>query len=117
MKVSTAVTKKIDKKILKQTLSDALVIAIKAGDFLRSKYGKFSQLDHKPDAGLVTEADKGSEALIKKALLLKYPSFDWLGEETGAQSQHKSDFRWVVDPLDGTTNFVHGFPFFCVSIG
>ena len=64
---------------------------------------------------LVTEADQESEAAILDVIHRAFPTHAFLGEETGA-SHHQSDHRWIVDPLDGTTNFAHGYPQFCVSI-
>jgi len=64
---------------------------------------------------LVTEADRESEAAIIEVIHRAFPTHAFLGEESGA-SLHKSDHQWIVDPLDGTTNFAHGFPQFCVSI-
>ncbi len=65
---------------------------------------------------LVTEADHESEAAIIEVIHRAFPTHAILAEESGASS-HESDHRWIVDPLDGTTNFAHGFPQFCVSIG
>jgi myo-inositol-1(or 4)-monophosphatase len=65
---------------------------------------------------LVTEADRESEAAIIEVIHRAFPTHAILAEESGA-STHESDHRWIVDPLDGTTNFAHGFPQFCVSIG
>ncbi len=64
---------------------------------------------------LVTEADRESEAAVIEVIHRAFPTHAILGEESGA-SLHKSDHQWIVDPLDGTTNFAHGFPQFCVSI-
>jgi myo-inositol-1(or 4)-monophosphatase len=64
---------------------------------------------------LVTEADRESEAAIIEVIHRAFPTHSILAEESGA-SGHKSDHQWVIDPLDGTTNFAHGFPQFCVSI-
>ena len=64
---------------------------------------------------LVTEADKEAEATIIETIHRAFPTHAVLAEESGA-SEQKSDHRWIVDPLDGTTNFAHGFPAFCVSI-
>ncbi len=63
---------------------------------------------------LVTEADREAEATIRNFLLGKHPDHAFLGEEDGAKG--KSAFRWIVDPLDGTVNFAHGFPFYAVSV-
>jgi myo-inositol-1(or 4)-monophosphatase len=64
---------------------------------------------------LLTEADKESEAAVIETIHRAFPTHAILAEESGA-SDHKSDHRWIIDPLDGTTNFAHGFPAFCVSI-
>src|SRR2546427_12729511 len=66
---------------------------------------------------LVTEADHESEAAAIDVLQRAFPSHTILAEEGGGNSQAASDHRWIIDPLDGTTNFAHGFPQFCVSIG
>ena len=65
----------------------------------------------------VTEVDQASEAVIIETLLTAYPGHGILAEESGSQHGAKdSDYVWIIDPLDGTTNFIHGFPFYCVSI-
>ena len=64
---------------------------------------------------LVTQADRETEAAIKEYLLGRYPDHAFLGEEGG--QEHEAEYRWIVDPLDGTVNFAHRFPFFAVSIG
>ena len=64
---------------------------------------------------LVTEADRESEAAVIETIHRTFPTHAILAEESGA-SAHASDHRWIIDPLDGTTNFAHGFPQFCVSI-
>ncbi|MBI3543665.1 MAG: inositol monophosphatase [Deltaproteobacteria bacterium] len=103
---------------LAQALPVATRAAIEAGEFIHSRFGRFRKLTSKPDTSLVTEVDKGSEKIVVGRLRKAFPNDNILGEEGGlSQGQRVSDFRWHVDPLDGTTNFVHGFPFFCVSIG
>ncbi|MGD9586968.1 MAG: inositol monophosphatase family protein, partial [Brachymonas sp.] len=65
----------------------------------------------------VTEVDQASEACIIETLLTAYPGHGILAEESGQQHGNKdSEFMWIIDPLDGTTNFIHGFPVYCVSI-
>lgn len=65
----------------------------------------------------VTEVDQASEAIIIETLLTAYPGHGILAEESGSQhGAQDSDYVWIIDPLDGTTNFIHGFPFYCVSI-
>lgn len=66
---------------------------------------------------MVTEVDQACEDLIVASLRKYYPDHNILAEEGGDQESHESDYQWVIDPLDGTTNFVHGFPAYCVSIG
>ncbi|HAH05391.1 MAG TPA: hypothetical protein DCM05_02520 [Elusimicrobia bacterium] len=107
---------------LAQALADAadlrgtLVAALReAGAVLRERYGKV-HVRYKGRANLVTEADHASEQRILDVILSRYPSHDFLTEEREPRSTG-SDFVWVVDPLDGTTNYAHGFPVFCVSIG
>jgi myo-inositol-1(or 4)-monophosphatase len=65
----------------------------------------------------VTEVDQASEQAIIDTLLTAYPGHSILAEESGSQrGAAHSDYRWIIDPLDGTTNFIHGFPYYCVSI-
>ncbi|HEY0564898.1 MAG TPA: inositol monophosphatase family protein, partial [Terriglobales bacterium] len=68
------------------------------------------------DVDLVTAADRASEKLIVEWVKQEWPEHDIMGEE-GTRTAHGSDWKWYIDPLDGTTNFAHGFPVFCVSIG
>ncbi len=72
--------------------------------------------EYKGDVDLVTEADRASERLIRERLTAAFPGHGIFGEE-GTRDQMESEFRWYVDPLDGTTNFAHGFPVFCVVLG
>jgi myo-inositol-1(or 4)-monophosphatase len=65
----------------------------------------------------VTEIDKAAEAAIIDVVRKAYPDHAILAEESGALDSEKRDYRWIIDPLDGTTNFIHGFPQYCVSIG
>ncbi len=97
--------------------------AVMAGRALLLGYfGKINNVEEKDkSAGLVSEADRESEALIKGMLAKAYPDFDFLGEES-AYLEGNDQFsasvrpRWILDPLDGTTNFVHKFPIFCISL-
>ena len=73
-------------------------------------------IEYKGEADLVTEADRNSEALIRQRIKALWPDHDILGEEEGLVDRG-SEYRWYVDPLDGTTNFAHSFPVFCVSLG
>lgn len=96
----------------------AMEAAREAGKFLKYSVGKIKSIEHKMGqaTNLVTEIDKQSEAMIIKKIKQHFPSHDILAEESGSHNQ-KSEYRWVIDPLDGTTNFTHALPIFCVSIG
>jgi len=90
-------------------------IAREAGALLLQYFHQGLKIEYKGDADLVTAADRASEALIRERIGKQFPSHDVLGEEQGLSDQG-SDYRWYVDPLDGTTNFAHGYPVFCVSM-
>src|SRR5256885_6765438 len=91
-------------------------IAREAGALLMEYFHQHVKVEYKGDVDLVTIADRKSEALILERVRTRLPSHDLLGEE-GGLVDNNSDYRWYVDPLDGTTNFAHGFPVFCVSLG
>jgi len=98
-------------------LDFAIGVARNAGSLLRDRMGTRLDISHKDQAiNLVTDVDLASERLIREAIGSHYPRHQILAEESGL-ADSPSDYRWVVDPLDGTTNFAHGFPVFCVSIG
>ena len=90
-------------------------IAREAGALLMQHFRQHLKVEYKGDADLVTAADRASEVLIRERIRQQWPDHDVLGEEQGLSDQG-SDYRWYVDPLDGTTNFAHGFPVFCVSM-
>jgi myo-inositol-1(or 4)-monophosphatase len=90
-------------------------IAREAGALLMTYFQQNVKVEYKGDADLVTIADRKSEALIRERIRKYWPTHDVLGEEQGLVDTG-SDYRWYVDPLDGTTNFAHGFPVFCVSM-
>ncbi|WP_151737958.1 inositol monophosphatase family protein ['Paenibacillus yunnanensis' Narsing Rao et al. 2020] len=105
----------------------AINAAAKAGEWIKSRQGQVKELGSKTSAqDLVTEVDKGVEQMIRRLILTHYPDHAILGEEgvePGAdnvafalEEARKHEYLWIVDPIDGTTNFVHGFPFYCVSI-
>ena len=95
----------------------AIAAAAEAGALLAKYAGKPKTIRTKRSAiDLVTEVDQASERLIRRRLARVGPDFRFLGEEQG-EAPGRSPFRWIVDPLDGTSNFVHGFPMFGVSIG
>jgi myo-inositol-1(or 4)-monophosphatase len=96
--------------------STAETIAREAGELLRGFYHRGVRTEYKGDVDLVTEADRASEKLIGERLREAFPEHGVYGEE-GTRSGLDSEFRWYVDPLDGTTNFAHRFPAFCVVLG
>ena len=97
-------------------LTTAEAIAREAGALLREFYHRGVRTEYKGDVDLVTEADRASEKLIGERLRAAFPTHGIYGEE-GTRSGLDAEFRWYVDPLDGTTNFAHGLPQFCVSMG
>ncbi len=94
----------------------ASAIAREAGALLRDFYARGVAMEYKGDVDLVTEADRASESLIRTRLNELVPGHGIYGEE-GTRENLDREFRWYVDPLDGTTNFAHGFPVFCVVLG
>ena len=93
----------------------AITAAYQAAEILRSKFGNLSQVRKKDTVEVVTEADTESDNEIIAVIRAKYPEHAILSEESGLTASG-SDFRWVIDPLDGTVNFAHQVPIFCISI-
>lgn len=91
-------------------------IALEAGALLRDYYHQGVATEYKGEVDLVTVADRTSEKLIVERLHEIFPAHGIYGEE-GTRSHLESEYRWYIDPLDGTTNFAHGFPAFCISMG
>ncbi|CAA6659173.1 unnamed protein product [Spirodela intermedia] len=101
-------------------LAVAVEAAKSAGEIIRSGFYQTKNVEHKGQVDLVTETDKACEDHIFNYLKKHFPEHKLIGEETSAANgtaELTDDPTWIVDPLDGTTNFVHGFPFVCVSIG
>lgn len=97
-------------------LNTALEIAKEAGDLLRQGFGAKKEISHKSSAiDVVTQYDLAAEALITGRLQAAYPAHSLFAEEQGGDIRPGS-LTWYVDPLDGTVNFAHGFPIFCVSM-
>jgi myo-inositol-1(or 4)-monophosphatase len=102
-------------------LNFAIQTARDAGAILSDRLGRALQISNKGEIDLVTEADLASEQLIIERIKSHYPRHDILAEESGATAgveavSGKSEWKWIIDPLDGTTNYAHGYPCFCVSI-
>jgi myo-inositol-1(or 4)-monophosphatase len=92
-----------------------LSAARKAGEVLRAGFGAEHAITYKGEVDLLTEVDEEAERVIREELLGTFPTYGMLAEE-GGRLAGEEDTRWIVDPLDGTTNYAHGLPIFCVSI-
>jgi myo-inositol-1(or 4)-monophosphatase len=101
---------------MREFLETAVTAARAAGKLQRERLWKEHDIAFKGEIDLVTEVDKASEELIVGAIRARYPEHDILAEENEYPSRH-STHKWIIDPLDGTTNYAHGFPWFGVSIG
>jgi len=99
-----------------ELLENASEIAQKAGDVLMNFFGSKVKFKKKNDLTPVSEADFASNELITDLLSVRFPKHHILSEESEAQTGLQEGFNWVIDPLDGTSNFLHGLPYFCVSI-
>lgn len=98
-----------------EILNDIKEACLLAGSFLRETFGKERVVEHKGVIDIVTDADKKAEDIIITYLKEKHPTFGFLTEERD-EVKGEGAYRFIIDPIDGTTNFAHGFPFFCVSI-
>jgi myo-inositol-1(or 4)-monophosphatase len=101
----------------KEMLDSAIEIAQAAGAILRQGWGRAGRIEYKGTVNLVTEYDRRAEAIIIEALRERFPTHHIYSEEQGDLGPGDSPYTWLIDPLDGTTNFAHGFPPFSVSIG
>ena len=99
-------------------LNFAIETARDAGRLLLEKFGRITSITKKGDINLVTEADLASEALIVERIKSYYPKHAILAEEGGdvIVVEGESSWKWIIDPLDGTTNYAHGYPCFCVTL-
>ena len=98
-------------------IDDIIQISKEAGELIRNSFGRSHSVEFKTnELNLVTETDKASEKLITDFIRKKYPTHGILAEE-GSEANRSAEYLWVIDPLDGTTNFAHGLPIFSVSIG
>jgi myo-inositol-1(or 4)-monophosphatase len=102
-------------------LNFAIQTARDAGRILAERFGRTLEITNKSELDLVTESDLASERLIIERIKTYHPRHAILAEESGASppvdQELRSEWRWIIDPLDGTTNYAHGYPCFCVSMG
>jgi myo-inositol-1(or 4)-monophosphatase len=93
----------------------AIDAALKSGLFIKDSVGRVERISYKGRINVVTDIDRKAEDIIIRRIAQAFPEHSFLSEERPPHDKG-SPYRWVIDPLDGTTNFVHSFPFFCVSI-
>lgn len=101
-------------------LNFAIQTARDAGSLLAERFGRSLRISNKSELDLVTESDLASERLIIDRIKTHYPRHAILAEESGTSAPSevtRDEWRWIIDPLDGTTNYAHGYPCFCVSMG
>lgn len=101
-------------------LEVAIKASIRGGRIIKQYWGDLesSQVEQKSSwRDLVTVADKKSEEIVLKTIKASFPDHIIISEEGGGKQEVESEYKWAIDPLDGTTNFMHSYPFFCVSIG
>ena len=103
---------------LKRIKKTAIKAAKASGKYILEHVDKIKEVSRKGGAftNLVTDVDKASEEMIIDAIKKDFPDHSIIAEESGEETREE-EFKWIIDPLDGTTNYSHGFPFFCVSIG
>ena len=101
---------------MKIEMKIATEAALTAGDFMMTFWNREIEIEYKGDVDLVSHVDRGAESLILECLHKAFPGDCIIGEESDGYKTNSSRV-WIVDPLDGTTNFAHGLPHFCVSIG
>ncbi len=98
-------------------LNFAIETAREAGQILLEKFGRKINVSKKGNTNLVTEADLASEKYIIEKIKSYYPKHSILAEESGASDERNGNaWKWIIDPLDGTTNFAHGYPCWCVTL-
>jgi myo-inositol-1(or 4)-monophosphatase len=100
---------------LNKIFNTAMDAALKAGNYLKSAFDKGTEVEYKGAINLVTENDRQSQRIIGNIIRKNYPSHSILGEED-LKVENREDLLWVIDPLDGTTNFARSLPAFCISI-
>ncbi|MBW2275984.1 MAG: inositol monophosphatase, partial [Deltaproteobacteria bacterium] len=107
----------LEPRDLDEIVTGAHAVADQAGALLLEGLHGPKTIDHKGDVDLVTDYDRRAQDLIARGLAERFPGFALLAEEDGAPGDSAATTTWIVDPLDGTTNFSHGHPLFAISIG
>ncbi|MCP4652799.1 MAG: inositol monophosphatase [Candidatus Omnitrophica bacterium] len=101
---------------MSEIMTVACSAAKEAGEFLKSNFGKISEIERKKDKSLVTNLDREAEKMIIDRIKEKFSDHGVIGEESGSQTKD-SDYVWIIDPLDGTHNFIRNINIYGVSIG
>lgn len=96
-------------------METAVEAALRGGEILLSRFGSSNNVRFKDTINIVTEADIMSEGAVVGVIRERYPDHQIMAEE-GVAEEGRSDHKWIIDPLDGTTNYAHGYPVFCISI-
>jgi len=96
-------------------LKEAKEAALKAGQMLKENINTSAEIFYKGAVDLVTDLDNRSQRMIFDHLSSRFPDHDFMGEE-GLRKERGAELRWIIDPLDGTTNYAHGFPIYTISI-
>lgn len=96
-------------------LEFAVSAAREAGLFLKENINRAHEIEYKGEINIVTDADRGSEEMLMAGISREFPGHDIMSEESRFNDSG-AEYRWIIDPLDGTTNYAHGYPVFCVSI-
>ena len=102
--------------VMEKTREIVKAIVLEAGELVKGAIGKVTNVGYKGEIDLVTDVDRKSEEMISGALREAFPTDDLLAEEGGIRRAARSKRRWLIDPLDGTTNFVHGYPFLSITV-
>jgi myo-inositol-1(or 4)-monophosphatase len=102
---------------MKDAVEVAVTAALAAGKIQRERSQNIGKISAKGKFDLVTEVDYLCEQEVIRIIKKRYPDHEFLAEESGASSGPSSPSKWIIDPLDGTINYAHGFPCYCVSIG
>src|SRR5438067_9555757 len=101
----------------KALVGAAIEVARQAGAILLASLGRVERIEYKGRVDLVTEVDKRSEAAIVAALTARFPEHRIVAEEGSGAADGASPYRWLIDPLDGTTYDAHGNPYFDLRVG